>query len=164
MEVKDVRYLFGYTEWANHLLLDAVAQLNEEQLHRDVQISHRSAFSTLVHMMAAEWIWLERWLGTSPRTMLSADSFANLDDIRVRWSEIEGTRRVFLEGLSDAVLNGDLNYTNTKDQAFSYPLVRVMQHVINHATLHRGQVVSIVRQMGGVPPATDLLFYFPHAS
>jgi uncharacterized damage-inducible protein DinB len=34
-----------------------------------------------------------------------------------------------------------------------------MQHVVNHATLHRGQVVGMIRQLGIVPPTTDLLFY-----
>jgi uncharacterized damage-inducible protein DinB len=36
--------------------------------------------------------------------------------------------------------------------------VRHSQHVVNHATLHRGQVVGMIRQLGIVPPSTDLLF------
>jgi uncharacterized damage-inducible protein DinB len=34
-----------------------------------------------------------------------------------------------------------------------------MQHVVNHATLHRGQVVGMIRQLGLQPPAVDLLYY-----
>ena len=38
-------------------------------------------------------------------------------------------------------------------------LVDQMRHVANHATMHRGQVVGMIRQLGIDPPSTDLLFY-----
>jgi uncharacterized damage-inducible protein DinB len=38
-------------------------------------------------------------------------------------------------------------------------LVYQMQHVVNHATMHRGQIVGMIRQLGLDPPSTDLLFY-----
>ncbi|MFN0109530.1 MAG: DinB family protein, partial [Blastocatellia bacterium] len=66
MNLNDIRQLLDYTEYANHLVLDAAEQLTEEQLRQDVKISMGSIFGTLVHMAAAEWIWLERWLGNSP--------------------------------------------------------------------------------------------------
>jgi uncharacterized damage-inducible protein DinB len=52
--------------------------------------------------------------------------------------------------LSFKLLSGDPNTLRLADQ---------MQHVVNHATLHRGQVVGMIRQLGIAPPATDLLFY-----
>jgi uncharacterized damage-inducible protein DinB len=162
LNLKEVRFLYDYTEWANHLVLDAASGLSEEELLRDVSISHRSIQGTLVHMMGAEWIWLERWKGTSPKIFWTEVEFPSLADIRGRWDEINADRAAFLAGLSDFSLARELKYVNTRGEEFAYPLIRLMQHVVNHATLHRGQVVGLIRQFGHVPPATDMLFYLPH--
>ena len=82
MNLTDIRQLFDYTEYANRLVLDAAEQLTAEQLHQDVKISHGSIFGTLVHMAAAEWVWLERWQGRSPNGLWKADSFTDLNSLR----------------------------------------------------------------------------------
>ena len=66
MDQKDITHLFDYTEWANDLAMEAANKLSDENLRREVGISHKSIFGTLVHMAGAEWIWLERWNGRSP--------------------------------------------------------------------------------------------------
>ncbi len=159
MNLEDIRQLFDYTEYANHLVLDAAEKLTEEQLHQDVKISMGSIFGTLVHMAAAEWIWLERWQGNSPAGLWKADAFADLPTLRAEWQKIEANRKAFLDGLTMDALHADLDYKNTKGEMASLPLVALMQHVVNHATLHRGQVVGMIRQLGIAPPAVDLLFY-----
>ena len=72
MNLSDIQQLFTYTEWANDLAMEAAAKLPDEGLHRDFGISHKSIFGTLVHMAGAEWIWLARWNGYSPRDEPSA--------------------------------------------------------------------------------------------
>ena len=66
MNLSDIRRLLDYTEWANGLAMGAAGKLSDEDLRRDVQISHGSILGTLRHMAGAEWIWLERWHGHSP--------------------------------------------------------------------------------------------------
>jgi uncharacterized damage-inducible protein DinB len=61
--------------------------------------------------------------------------------------------------LNDEKLVAELPFKLLSGDASSLPLVNQMQHVVNHATLHRGQVVGMIRQLGLDPPATDLLFY-----
>jgi uncharacterized damage-inducible protein DinB len=163
VNIKEVRFLFDYTEWANGLVLEAASQLSEEELLRDVGISHRSIQGTLVHMLGAEWIWLERWRGSSPKLFWTEADFPRLTEIRARWDQLNGERHEYFGTLSDFSLARELSYTNTKGEQFAYPLIRLLQHVVNHATLHRGQVVGLIREFGHVPPATDLLFYLPHA-
>ncbi len=163
MNIKEVRFLFDYTEWANHLILDAASKLSEAEIRRDFGVSHRSLYGTLVHMLGAEWIWLERWRGSSPKTLWREEDYPTLDDLRSRWSQVESERHEYLAGLSDFGLARELSYTNTEGHQLSYSLVRLMQHVVNHATLHRGQVVAVIRQLGHVPPSTDMVFFLPHA-
>jgi uncharacterized damage-inducible protein DinB len=159
MNLKDVRNLFDYTEYANRLALDAAEKLTEEQQRYDFKISHGTIHGTLAHMAGAEWIWLERWRGVSQSHILNAADFETLPALRARWQEIENERRQLLEGLSEEDLQKDLSYKNLKGEPYTLPLVAQMQHVVNHATLHRGQVVGMIRQLGVQPPAVDLLYY-----
>ena len=164
MNLSDIKHLFDYTEWANRLVLDAAAQLTDEQLRRDFRISHSSIFGTLLHMAGAEWIWLERWQGRSPAgkdawTLWKTESCADLATLNERWREVVNRRTHFLSELDESRLMAEAPFKLLSGDASSLPLVDQMQHVANHATLHRGQVVGMIRQLGIAPPSTDLLFY-----
>jgi uncharacterized damage-inducible protein DinB len=164
MNLEEIRHLFTYTEWANSLALDAAEKLPAEELLRDVQISHKSILGTLAHMAGAEWIWLERWHGHSPTgtdvwNPWTAEHCGGLDKLRANWRQIEEKRRNYLERLADSDLPREMSFKRLNGDTGSLPLVQQMQHVVNHATLHRGQVVGMIRQFGVAPPATDLLFY-----
>src|SRR6476661_6504082 len=165
MNLTDIRHLFDYTEWANGLALDAAAKLSDEDLRRDVGISHHSILGTLTHMAGAEWIWLERWHGRSPAgtsawAQWTTAQCKDLQTLRDKWRAIIGLRRSYLAKLNDADLPVELAFKRLNGDAGSMPLVQQLQHVVNHATLHRGQVVGMIRQLGFTPPATDLLFYW----
>jgi uncharacterized damage-inducible protein DinB len=164
MDLIDVRHLFDYTEWANGLALSAAADLSEENLRRDFGISHGSILGTLVHMAGAEWIWLERWHGRSPSgkeawSLWSTESCGDLAGLNKLWQEIIDRRTQFISELNEALLTAEMPFVLLNGDANSMRLVDQMQHVANHSTMHRGQVVGMIRQMGIAPPSTDLLFY-----
>jgi uncharacterized damage-inducible protein DinB len=164
MNVADIRYLFDYTEWANQLAMDAAATLSDEQLRHNTGISHHSIFGTLLHMAGAEWIWLERWNGRSPAGIetwaaWTPERCESLAALHQRWQDIIDRRTQFIAQLAESRLTAPLAFKLLNGNPGSLPLASQMQHVVNHATLHRGQVVGMIRQLGVVPPATDLLFY-----
>jgi uncharacterized damage-inducible protein DinB len=164
MNLSDVRDFFDYTEWANDLALAAAAKLSDENLRRDFSISHSSIFGTLLHMAGAEWIWLERWNGHSPAgkeawSLWKTDSCPDLVSLKQQWRKLIDRRAQFITELDESRLLAELPFTLLSGDASSMRLVDQMQHVANHATLHRGQVVGMIRQLGIAPPATDLLFY-----
>ena len=164
MNLSDIRHLFDYTEWANELALKAAAELSDEDLRRDFKISHRSIFATLLHMGGAEWIWLERWRGQSPAgkeawSLWTTDSCADLKVLNQRWREVIERRAQLISELDEPGLAAELPFKLLSGDPNTLRLVDQMQHVVNHATLHRGQVVGMIRQLGIAPPATDLLFY-----
>src|SRR5580765_8308164 len=106
MDLSDIRNLFDYTEWANALAMEAAVKLSDENLRRDVSISHQSIFGTLTHMAGAEWIWLERWQGRSPAkaeawSMWTTESCADLATLNDRWSEIVDRRARFISELDE---------------------------------------------------------------
>jgi len=164
MDLTDVKHLFDYTEWANNLAMEGSGQLSDDDLRRDVGISHRSIFGTLLHMAGAEWIWLERWNGRSPAkaeawSQWTTDSCADLATLKKRWNNIVANRKQYVAGLEDASLAQELAFKLLSGDASSMRLVHQMQHVVNHSTMHRGQVVGMIRQCGMDPPSTDLIFY-----
>ena len=164
MNLWDIKHLFNYTEWANSLAMDAAAQLPDEYLRRDVGISHKSIFGTLVHMAGAEWIWVERWHGHSPAkaeawSLWSTESCSDLATLSNHWREVIDRRAQFVSELDEDRLAGELAFKLLSGDPSSMRLVDQMQHVANHATMHRGQIVGMIRQLGIDPPSTDLLFY-----
>ena len=65
--------------------------------------------------------------------------------------------RHYLAGLSDEVMERPLIYTNFKGEAWSYPLWRTLFHLVNHQTYHRGQIATLLRQLGAQPAPIDFL-------
>jgi uncharacterized damage-inducible protein DinB len=164
MDLSDIRHLFDYTQWANDLAMDAADNLSDEQLQRDFGISHHSIFGTLTHMAGAEWIWLERWQGRSPLkaeawAMWTPEACGDLATLNDRWSEVTDGRTQFISQLDEEKLAAELSFNLLSGDHSSMRLVDQMRHVANHATMHRGQVVGMIRQLGIDPPSTDLLFY-----
>jgi len=164
MNISDIKHLFDYTEWANNLAMDAAAKLSDDDLRRDVGISHQSIFGTLRHMAGAEWIWLERWHGRSPAKaeawlLWTDESCADLTALQARWAEVIDRRSRYISELDEARLAAELAFKLLSGDPNSMRLVDQMHHVANHATLHRGQVVGMIRQLGLEPPSTDLLFF-----
>ncbi len=160
MTPEQIRALYDYNAWANHRVLDACQALTPEQLTRDLGSSFRSVLDTLAHIMGAEWVWLERWHGRSPTALPAAHALDNFASVRARWAEVERDLMKFVAGLSAADLDRVVEYHNTRGNRFAYPLRAMLQHLVNHGTYHRGQVATLLRQLGAHPRATDLLRYY----
>lgn len=155
----EFRQLFDYDRWADRRVLDAVSALEPDELTRDLGGSHPSVRATLAHILGADWIWLERCRGRSPAGFPDGWDLSTFDALVARWRRVEEARRDFVEGLDDADLRRTVSYRNTKGAAFENPLWQLLRHQVNHASYHRGQVVTMLRQLGAEPVSTDLILY-----
>jgi len=160
MDVERIQELYKYNAWANAEVFESVAKLTPEQFNKDLATSYGSVKGTLVHIVGGEWIWLRRWLGTSPRALLNPNDFSSVEQIKKRWEEVEQERKEFVANLTEESLQEVLSYTNIKGQPFSYPLWQALQHLVNHSTYHRGQITTMLRQLGAQPVATDFLVFY----
>ncbi len=154
------RELFEFNRWANQRMLEAVAALNEEQFTRDLRSSFPSVQATLAHIVGADWIWLSRWLGTSPTGTPPEWDLSTLSGIRAQWDIIEKQRASFLDSLTPEALQRSLPYWTLKGEPFSNPLAQLLRHVVNHSTYHRGQVMTMLRQLGMPAISTDLVLFY----
>ncbi len=158
--MQDIRELYAYNRWANHRTLDAVVPLDEEAFTRDLGSSFASVRDTLAHVLAAEWVWLRRWRGSSPTGTPEDWDLSTLEAIRGRWAEVEREREEFLSGLTDEDLHRAMAYRNTAGEAFENTMGQMLRHVVNHSSYHRGQVVTMLRQLGAEPAGTDLIQFY----
>src|SRR2546426_2885575 len=89
--------LFDYNYWARDRQLEACATLTPEQFLRPLGNSFSSLRDTLAHLVGAEWIWLERWLGHTPRSMPAWELTAT-PAVERRWRALVGAEWVRLRG------------------------------------------------------------------
>jgi uncharacterized damage-inducible protein DinB len=149
--------LFDYNYWARDRQLQTCAGLTEEQFLRPLGNSFPSVRDTLTHLLAVEWLWLERWRGNSPRTLLAPEEFPALAALSERWRTVEREMREYVSGLTEEVLERPMTCMSTRGQAWTYPLWRMIEHLLHHQTYHRGQVTALFRQLGVQPPNVDFL-------
>jgi uncharacterized damage-inducible protein DinB len=156
-DLPSLRELFEYNRWATAKTLECVAPLSNEEFQRPIGGSFGSLGGTLVHAYGADWVWLERLHGRSPRSLPQGEDLSTFEAIRERWAAVEDARDAFLAKLSPARLGEWIHYVNFAGESCRYRLDEVLFHIANHLTYHRGQVVSQLRQLGKPAVATDYL-------
>lgn len=152
--------LLEYTAWANHRALRGAATLSVADFKRDLGSSHGGVRGTLSHILGAEWIWLERWKGVSPKgAPFDEGEFKDVVALRERFKAVEEHRASWFKDLPADVGRKPVRYRNLAGESFEAPLWQLVQHVANHSSFHRGQVVGFLRQLGAKPLATDMVVW-----
>src|SRR5579859_7295340 len=155
-----MRVLYHYNAWANHRSMDAAANLTNEQFTKPMGSSFSSVRDTLAHICGAEWSWLERVQGRSPPSWPDGADCADVQSLRAKWAEQEARLLAFVGKLKQEDLNRVMEYKTLKFGVYRNPLWQSMQHVVNHGTYHRGQVTTLLRQLGAQPILTDLMHFY----
>jgi uncharacterized damage-inducible protein DinB len=166
MNFHTLQTLVDYNYWARDRVLDAAERLTPEQLTRDLGSSFPSVRDTLVHIFSAERVWCARWEGESPQAMLDPAAFPDVAGIRAAWGEQEQKVRGILAQLGENGITRAIEYRAFNGRVQAQPFWQMLQHVVNHGSYHRGQVTTLLRQLGAAPPASvDLIaFYREHSA
>ncbi|HXF85128.1 MAG TPA: DinB family protein [Anaerolineales bacterium] len=159
MNKQDILTLYTYNQWANAKILDAAAKVTPEQYLAPASFPHGGLRGTLVHILFAEWIWRNRWQGTSPNYRLKPDDFPTFETLRSRWAEEEKALMAFVDGLTDEKLNSEFSYTSTEGTRHKRILWQAMAHLVNHGTQHRAEAAAILTAFGHSPGDIDLIYF-----
>jgi uncharacterized damage-inducible protein DinB len=155
-----LRQLARYHYWANQLLTERIMSLSPELWEREIASSFPSLHKTILHMWDAESTWWQRLKGTDP-VLLPSKTFnpgfkesviglLQQDQLWLEWANSSG-KEVFKMLLS---------YSNSKGEHFEQPIFQIAVHLFNHGTYHRGQLVTMLRQLGIENiPATDFILW-----
>jgi uncharacterized damage-inducible protein DinB len=155
-----LRTLFQYNAWADRRLLDACAALTNEQFTRNLGSSFSSVRDTVAHLYGAEFVWNERIQGRSPTSLVSGAGFPDLASVRAKLEEMDQFYIDYVSKLTQQDLDRIMRYKTFSGEEFSNPLWQSLHQLTNHASYHRGQIVTMLRQLGVKPVSTDLIGFY----
>src|SRR5437868_2304808 len=150
----------AYSIWANRKIFDCIYNLSDEQINREVSSSFSSIYKTVLHMLDAESIWWQR-LKLAEHIERPSDSFSgSFEELS---KKLEAQSKLWEEWVNNAnenQISHVFSYQNTKKEQFKQPVYEMLMHIFNHNTYHRGQLVTMIRQLGydKIPP-TDFIVY-----
>ena len=166
-----LRRLYEHRTWVNHLLLDAAEKLNEEQLRRTFSIGQGTVWRSLMHLYAAEYVWLDALLG-NPNATLPGDvpgelpgsqtgegALTTLAELRKQWQELEGRWSRYLAELTEEDLEhpvAKISTSSGRGRRLTTTRADVLLHLALHAQYTTAQVVNMLRQLG-VQPLPDVM-------
>ena len=159
MNLIEFQRLYEYNSWANKRVLESLRSIGQDVFTSNKQASHGSIRGILAHIAAAEWIWLERWTGSSPVSLLPESEFETIEIARQRLGDIDQNLQEFTSRLTQVDLDGSREYKTTEGKACSNVLSDMLLHVVNHSSYHRGQITTLLRQSGAVPQSTDFILF-----
>ena len=160
MEIEDISDLYAYNDWANERVRTSIGVLTQEAYERELSTSFGSVKGTVIHLVSAQWAWLQRWKGHSPKLLLSNEFFESPELTNCRWAEVDQDLSNFVAVLDGQKLQQTITYTRIQGKSISNLLWQSMLHVVNHSSYHRGQIASLLRQVQSIPQSTDLIRYY----
>jgi uncharacterized damage-inducible protein DinB len=150
----------SYNVWANGLLLPLMAALPSEKQHQQIESSFSSLFRTVLHMLDAESVWWQR-LKLQENIVWPSDSFAGgMNELAALLQKQDKQWQEWIMQASEPMLQHQFIYQNSKKESFKQPVWQMLQHLFNHNTYHRGQWVTMLRQVGAEKiPGTDYILW-----
>ena len=161
MTFYDLNNLVDYNYWARDRVLDAVSALTLEQFTCDLGNSFSSVRDTVAHICDAEYIWVTRWRGGQPIGFQKAERIADVASARAEWMNLEAGVREFVRELGPAGVERVIEYKDFRVAIRSNAFWEMLQHVVNHGSYHRGQITTMLRQLGAKPPQyMDMIVFY----
>jgi len=160
VSVAEVRELFAYNAWANRRCFAALEPLPADSYFRDLKSSHGGLHGTLCHIVWAEELWLNRWLAQPNPPVPQGKDLTTLAAARARWEAIEAERAGFLAGLTERRLDETVAVQPSSGGEYLHTFREMFRHAVDHSSYHRGQLVTLLRQVGATPPSTGLIVFY----
>lgn len=154
LEVKMNKNFLNYHFWATNKVLDHLGTLPEGILSKEIPNVFPSILKTLEHLYAVESMWIQRIQGNN-LSAFPEITFQNIPQAREAFSEVHSQ---YLAA-SNTEDNKLIYYQNTKGQMFCSQLWDIFIHIVNHGTYHRGNITSMLRQLGEKGISTDFIIY-----
>jgi uncharacterized damage-inducible protein DinB len=159
MTLQEITQLVAFNRWANQCFFEAVSQLSTEHYRRDMHSSHGGIHGTLAHIIGAERGWLSRWQGKSETDTTAISQTQSVAELRAFWEGVYDEMSQFLTTMDDQRLQEMLS-TTARSGSHTASYAQMIQHLIDHSSYHRGQIVTMLRQLGVTPPSTGLIRFY----
>ena len=160
MTLQEAKLLLAFNAWADNRIFDAVVQLPADQYTKEMNSSHGSIHGTLAHLVGAQKRWLNRWQGSPEANPMSPAEVPTLKDLKAVWEKIGFETAKFFGMMTDKKLQEAFPVTSPQGESYTLTFAQGLQHVVDHSTYHRGQIITLMRQLGVKPPYTGMVGFF----
>lgn len=152
--------LAKYNVWANNLVFEWLSSIDDDQWNQHIESSFSSIKETCIHVLSAEHIWHQRLIKVEVPVWLADDVKGSRDEVLIAWRKASASLLSYVGTLNDDELSAPLYYKRINGEAYTQPVQEILIHVFNHSTYHRGQLVTMLRQVGFTEvTSTDYLLY-----
>jgi uncharacterized damage-inducible protein DinB len=134
--------------WANETVCSWLDKIDDAKWKQIIVSSFSSIESTALHTAAAEKLWLERFENKPSNEVLINTFKGSKAELISIWKDLAQDFQKFIENFDEEKLTENLTYKNIKGIEFTIPYYWLFSHVVNHATYHCGQLVTMLRQVG----------------
>ncbi len=150
-----------YNEWANKLIIEAIFKLQEADVDKEITSSFSSIRKTVYHVWSAEFVWLQRLQLAEHPVWIAAVFDGTFHAACTDWQRVSAELTHFIEKqFDDRSFGHEVVYHDLKRHPHKTPVSEILQHVFNHSTYHRGQLVTMLRQAGlNEIPGTDFITF-----
>jgi uncharacterized damage-inducible protein DinB len=152
-------HYFDYCIWADLRQLTAVRAVSVDQQTRDFGFSFKTMRHMLMHMMAGQSVWLDRFEGVPPVWLMDDAKFPTVEAVAGHWPTVHARGKAFFANLTLEQCAQTLSYTNMLKQQFEMPRWQLMFHMVQHGLHHRGQLNSMLTLAGGQGCRVDYTVY-----
>ena len=152
--------LCAYNRWMNERIYDVCASLTDSERKLDRGAFFGSIHRTLDHIVYGDLAFLSRFTGDpSEPPELTEAQFEDFASLRQERDRIDGRLETWAGGLTQSWLEAPFTYTSKVDGLTRRtPAWLLVVHLFNHQTHHRGQVTTLLTQLGLEFGSTDLPF------
>ncbi len=151
---------FAYVQWADLKQHESTRSLDDNAYARPMDFSFGSIHALMLHMLSAQQVWLQRFTGAAPVWLADDPRLASRESLWPEWQRVHQDFNAWLGAVDGEALKTELRCINLKGQAFAGPLWRFVTHALNHSTIHRAQLNSMIKLAGGSPAAVDYTSWF----
>jgi len=151
----------NYNIWANKRIIDVLLTLEPELLDKEIVSSFSSVKQTVYHVWGAEFIWLQRLQLEEQPVWIQKVFKGTFEEACADWQRVSEVLAQFVaRQYDDKSFEHIFQYYNSEKKSFKVPVGLTLNHVFNHGTYHRGQLVTMLRQLGVTHlPSTDFFAF-----
>ena len=149
----------AYNIWANKKITETANLLSEEQINKEIVSSFPSVYKTVLHLMEVENVWWQR-LQLVEQTTPPGWFTGNFTELSKKLLELSQQWESWVQNANEANINHVFAWYNLKKEYFKEPVYKMLLHLFNHQTFHRGQLITMFRQLGldKIPPTDFIVF------
>lgn len=155
--ISDLVLHLRYHRWASRLALEAARRLSPEERARALESSFPGVLGTLSHLYFADLVWFARLKGEPGPARPEALA---LEALEGEWLPLLDRYVAWAESLDERGWNRAVAYKDLAGRSWETPVRQIILHLVNHGSYHRGQLATLLRQLGRTPPQTDLIAYY----